>query len=211
MTTTSISELVERLQCSCMEVHGEDPDCIFHGEETEWAVANILPSDWQQRVMDLRAERDALEALTRSTPTDEGAVERALEALDNAAENRYLDRDDFITKIVSYGEAVQIMHDLRTALTASIPDAAPEGGPITAKQIGDAMQEAWDDICADTNCHPLDIRREGRKLYFHPSHWAEFTATSLNAALTTAAAEATVAPKVQSNPSQHTPENHHDR
>lgn len=60
-----------------MEVHGEDPDCPHHGEETAWAINNTMPHDWQQRVMDLRAERDALSAqlaITRPTPTDSAAL-----------------------------------------------------------------------------------------------------------------------------------------
>ncbi len=128
MTTTSISELVERQQCSCMEVHGEDPDCIFHGEETEWALANILPSDWQQRVMDLRTERDALESLTRSIPTDEGAVERVARALCDGDPDELVPAGNPLGEYAEYPRWMLFMPNARAALTASIPDAAPEQG-----------------------------------------------------------------------------------
>lgn len=42
-----------------------------------------------------------------------------------------------------------------------------------AQHIRSALADAWNDICADTGCHPLDITREGRKLYFTPNHWAD--------------------------------------
>ena len=42
--------------------------------------------------------------------------------------------------------------------------------------IIDAMRDAWNDICSDTNCHPDDISHEGRRLFFEPGHWASQTA-----------------------------------
>lgn len=46
--------------------------------------------------------------------------------------------------------------------------------------VGKAMEEAWDEICADTHCHPLDIEQLGRKrLTFSPGHWARLTAMRL--------------------------------
>lgn len=45
--------------------------------------------------------------------------------------------------------------------------------------IRDAMQSAWDTICSDTGCHPLDIRHEGKKLFFEPRHWADLVAKLL--------------------------------
>lgn len=46
-------------------------------------------------------------------------------------------------------------------------------------QTIEAMTDAWNDICADTGCHPLDIERKGRELTFSPRHWADQTATWL--------------------------------
>jgi hypothetical protein len=44
-----------------------------------------------------------------------------------------------------------------------------------------AMLDAWNDICADTGCHPLDIERtvRGGNLMFSPRHWADQTAAIL--------------------------------
>ena len=42
-----------------------------------------------------------------------------------------------------------------------------------------AMQDAWNTICADTGCHPLDIKRQGKELYFEPRHWADLVAKLL--------------------------------
>jgi hypothetical protein len=53
-------------------------------------------------------------------------------------------------------------------------------GVVTEKAVADAMQSAWDEICSDTGCHPLDIEHEGRKLFFKPSHWARLTALRLD-------------------------------
>lgn len=40
--------------------------------------------------------------------------------------------------------------------------------------VKNAMLVAWRDICADTNCHPLDIEhRKRRYLTFEPRHWAQ--------------------------------------
>lgn len=38
--------------------------------------------------------------------------------------------------------------------------------------VRDSMQAAWDDICADTDCYPLDLRKRRGKLYFVPDQWA---------------------------------------
>lgn len=57
----------------------------------------------------------------------------------------------------------------------------PAGGlaPL-AKDVADAMQSAWDEICDDTGCHPLDIEKQGRKLFFRPMHWAHLVAQRLD-------------------------------
>lgn len=47
------------------------------------------------------------------------------------------------------------------------------------KLVEEAMQDAWNDICADTGCHPLDIERRGKELYFQPRHWAAAIAAKL--------------------------------
>lgn len=46
--------------------------------------------------------------------------------------------------------------------------------------INEAMQDAWNDICSDTGCHPLDIEHgRGRQLTFNPNHWANQIAKRL--------------------------------
>jgi hypothetical protein len=41
------------------------------------------------------------------------------------------------------------------------------------------MRDAWNEICLDTDCHPLDITHQGKKLFFEPGHWAKLTARLL--------------------------------
>lgn len=57
----------------------------------------------------------------------------------------------------------------------------------TDAQVAEAMQDAWNDICGDTGCHPLDITQGGKgkgvELTFDPNHWARFTAMFLRTAL----------------------------
>lgn len=54
---------------------------------------------------------------------------------------------------------------------------------FSQKRVAEAMQDAWNDICSDTGCHPDDIERnfEGRKghLGFSPKHWAAAVARHL--------------------------------
>jgi hypothetical protein len=60
-------------KCSCMEVYGEDPNCIKHGRGTDWSKAN-------PDICEL-AERAAL--ASRPTPAempDVAAIKRALES-----------------------------------------------------------------------------------------------------------------------------------
>lgn len=46
--------------------------------------------------------------------------------------------------------------------------------------VDEAMQDAWNDICSDTGCHPLDIEHgKGKQLTFRPSHWANQVAKRL--------------------------------
>lgn len=51
--------------------------------------------------------------------------------------------------------------------------------PYIADLVKNAMLVVWDDICADSHCHPLDIEQnfEGRPghLGFKPAHWAQRT------------------------------------
>lgn len=54
------------------------------------------------------------------------------------------------------------------------------------------MREQWDEICADTQCHPLDIEKRGRSTYYEDRHWTEavakYAAQDILAALSTQAA-----------------------
>lgn len=46
--------------------------------------------------------------------------------------------------------------------------------------LNEAMQDAWNDICTDTGCHPLDIEHgKGKHLTFSPNHWANQIAKRL--------------------------------
>lgn len=78
---------------------------------------------------------------------------------------------------------------LTRPLFASPQPSGGEGAKLTEKLVAWAMLEAWQDICSDTGCHPLDIEQVGRKrLEFSPQHWARFTAQNLMRALSTSPA-----------------------
>lgn len=48
--------------------------------------------------------------------------------------------------------------------------------------IDEAMRDAWNEICADTGFHPLDIKRtKGQPISFTPGHWAHAVAQLLSA------------------------------
>lgn len=50
-----------------------------------------------------------------------------------------------------------------------------------------AMQDAWNEICSDTGCHPDDIKHgRGKYLEFEPGHWARAVAMHLRSATTRA-------------------------
>lgn len=68
------------------------------------------------------------------------------------------------------------------ALVVAAPSGVKAG--VTEGMVATAMLDAWNDICSDTGCHPLDIAQLGRgKLAFSPQHWAKSTAMHLTAAL----------------------------
>ncbi len=59
---------------------------------------------------------------------------------------------------------------------------SPRAQALTEKLVKQAMHEAWNDICYDTGCHPLDIHRVKRgELMFIPDHWASATYERLRA------------------------------
>lgn len=70
-------EVVALPVCSCAEVFGENPDCVRHGVATEWALENILPSDWQEMVLGYRRELTASEPLlaqARAQAVEDAAI-----------------------------------------------------------------------------------------------------------------------------------------
>ncbi|KKW92642.1 hypothetical protein [Sphingobium chungbukense] len=42
--------------------------------------------------------------------------------------------------------------------------------------IKEQMREWWDEICADTGCHPLDFERRGKALWYDERHWTQAVA-----------------------------------
>lgn len=68
------------------------------------------------------------------------------------------------------------------------PDARTPGddlGPseLIRVELRQAMLDCWNSICADTDCHPLDIKHQGKKLFFMPDHWADMVAWELSCRL----------------------------
>jgi NTP pyrophosphatase (non-canonical NTP hydrolase) len=80
-----------------------------------------------------------------------------------------------------------LRQDLSTMLSTKAARLSdPQPGTVTISRaelqdaIATAMQDAWNEICADTGCHPLDIvRTKGRPISFSPSHWASHVAELL--------------------------------
>lgn len=78
-----------------------------------------------------------------------------------------------------YGNASwTVAHHLYAAPTTSPePDAVREK---IVKLVEEIMLDKWNDICSDTECHPLDIKQLGRrKLEFSPNHWTRFVGEAL--------------------------------
>lgn len=95
---------------------------------------------------------------------------------------------------IELGEAVagkfnhtSLKNDLSTMLTKKGPQLAdPLPGTVTISPaelqdaIAGAMQDAWNEICADTGCHPLDlVRTKGTRLTFTAGQWARQVAQLL--------------------------------
>lgn len=59
-----------------------------------------------------------------------------------------------------------------------------KGVTVSRDDLARIMREEWDEICQDTECHPLDITH-GKKtaLFFEPGHWVTAIADRLSAAL----------------------------
>ena len=86
-------------------------------------------------------------------------------------------------KLVIAGACDEIER-LRAQLSA--PADGKREQVLTAQAVGNAMTDAWNSICSDTGCHPLDITHRGTKLFFAPQHWANLTASLLFARVITA-------------------------
>lgn len=79
-------------------------------------------------------------------------------------------------------EQVQRLRQSALAFLAALP---PPLSPAHIQVIvTEAMQDTWNDICSDTDCHPLDIEHVGRRrLTFHIGHWARQTGARVAAAI----------------------------
>ncbi len=70
---------------------------------------------------------------------------------------------------------------------AKKPVASPEPDAVRVKivkLVEEIMLDEWNDICSDTECHPLDIKQLGRrKLEFSPNHWTRSVGGALAASL----------------------------
>lgn len=64
------------------------------------------------------------------------------------------------------GESAQAHTGQKPALTAEQIEAI----------IKAQMREWWDEICDDTGCHPLDIRRHKTDLWYESRHWTDAVA-----------------------------------
>jgi hypothetical protein len=77
-------------------------------------------------------------------------------------------------------DAQAVTARLKSPLTRPQPVAETVEAAITDEMVGEAMLDAWNEICSDTECHPQDINQLGRRrLEFRPCHWADLTAMRL--------------------------------
>jgi len=81
------------------------------------------------------------------------------------------------TKIFICASASISIWNTRTPIPPTEGDIGPSD--LIRIELRQAMLDCWNTICADTDCHPLDIKRQGRKLYFSPDHWADMIAAEL--------------------------------
>lgn len=83
-----------------------------------------------------------------------------------------------------------------TTPPTATPSAVPEEvRRYTIDLVRNAMLTAWNEICDDTGCHPLDIEQgPGKTLTFTPRHWArmagEMVTAQISRLLSTPRAEA---------------------
>lgn len=70
------------------------------------------------------------------------------------------------------------------------PSSNAHADLIAPELLGDVMQDAWGEICDDTGCHPLDIKRMGRNVFYDGGHWTALIALRLNERLAADALQA---------------------
>jgi hypothetical protein len=97
-------------------------------------------------------------------------------------EAKFIDaKGSVIMDVACNGDWCDVQMHAIAALLNAITDES--GGEIT-KIVSECMEDAWNEICADTDCHPLDIKQMGRRrLEFSPQHWARLTGMRVAAAL----------------------------
>lgn len=136
--------------------------------ETRWSQSQLISKRGRSVVLsgdDLKFVCDALRSSAHR------AGQEIPDLREECANLRYLHG--------SYLEEIQRLTEENAALRAvpSQGDAGLLG--LSAKAVGAAMLDAWNEICADTDCHPLDIAHQGKKLFFVPGHWAALVARFL--------------------------------
>lgn len=171
-------------RCTCAEAFGEDPNCTLHGVETAWALENMLPSEWQTQVIELRQMLNEA-SQSHSLPGDVEAylVER-LEGEGYGPARRIVDAQKYDpTKADHWADDAQKRHRV-TALAALTPSAvsgdAGEGlAAIAAERKRQIEVEGWSTEHDDEHA---DCQMAGAAACYAMSaipHWAKHEAIRL--------------------------------
>jgi hypothetical protein len=106
-------------------------------------------------------------------PSIKEALEHARMFIENGVELGYIKMPDADTP----DPAHETLGKIKAALATLQPSG--EWREAIARMIEEAMRDTWNDICDDTNCHPIDIEQLGnRALAFNPDHWSRYTGES---------------------------------
>lgn len=93
------------------------------------------------------------------------------------------------------GEGAGIMIPVECLTMAAAADMLDQPVPvgdreaISAKLLGEVMQDAWGEICDDSGAHPLDINRVKGVTWYSARHWTDLIALRLNERLATLSPE----------------------
>lgn len=170
-TAGRASEIYECLSC-CAQIL----DVVKH----EWSAESAW-SEWDQSVRDKITASLAILTATKPQPSGTASVRDGIAAIINDRtminDEGFVQNSEFVADLILKG-----LPDWASSFPAVTDEAL---GNLLAEicshsAVDEAMQDAWNDICSDTGCHPLDLEHgRGKHLTFKPNHWANQIAKRL--------------------------------